>query len=323
MPRKLSSAVLRPDLAAVAYEYELEASQRGFVADIVLPVFDTVEQNGEFPVIPSEAFLKLFKTKRAPRTKYGRSDYEFTSDDFACKEQGWEELVDDVEARLYARYFQAEEVSTLRAMDIILRSREKRVAELIQNDTNLPHGPVNIPWSDLKAANPRADVIAASKLVKRATGISPNALVITEDVFDNLVQTKAFLDHVQFTDPILAKDEDYQKRILAAYLKVPRVIVSDAIYDTGKKGQTTSTAGIWSPSYASLVRIATRPQDLREVCVGRTFLWTGDSPDIVTVENYREENSRGSVIRARHNIDEKLMFAAAGYNLKIEETAAA
>ena len=47
--------------------------------------------------------------------------------------------------------------------------------------------------------------------------------------------------------------------------------------------------------------------DVAEPCVGRTFIWSEDSPENPVVESYREEQAKSDVIRVRHNVDERLI----------------
>ena len=47
-----------------------------------------------------------------------------------------------------------------------------------------------------------------------------------------------------------------------------------------------------------------RGEDVTEPGIGRTFLWTEDSPENPIVEEYREEKKRSDVFRVRHNVDE-------------------
>ena len=56
-------------------------------------------------------------------------------------------------------------------------------------------------------------------------------------------------------------------------------------------------------------------RDLREPCLGRTFLWTADSPQNIVTEQYREEQSRSTIYRVRHSVDEAFVFTGAGYLL--------
>ena len=56
-------------------------------------------------------------------------------------------------------------------------------------------------------------------------------------------------------------------------------------------------------------------QNLKEPCLGRTFLWEEDSPGMLTTEQYREEQTRSDIYRVRQNTDECIQFTGAGYIL--------
>ena len=125
MPRPTSATTIsRPELGVLAQEY-LE-KQTEFLGIQILPYFDVEEQSAEYPLIPVEAMLNVPDTRRAPRGAYQRDDWEFENDTYDCVENGTEEPVDDVEEKLYARFFDAEEIATQRAIGKILRVQEKR-----------------------------------------------------------------------------------------------------------------------------------------------------------------------------------------------------
>ena len=48
--------------------------------------------------------------------------------------------------------------------------------------------------------------------------------------------------------------------------------------------------------------------DITEPCVGRTFLWNeGQNGSLPIVEQYREERTRGDVLRVRHDSSESFI----------------
>jgi hypothetical protein len=63
---------------------------------------------------------------------------------------------------------------------------------------------------------------------------------------------------------------------------------------------------VWSNEYAALVKISAGI-DIVTPGIGRTFLWTADSPQNPIVEQYREETKRSDVFRVRHHVDEAYM----------------
>lgn len=317
MPRPTSATTLqRPDLAALAYEYMLEADQRGFIGLDILPIFEVPEQSADYPKIPLEALLKLQELKRAPRAGYPRSDYEFETGTYQCVEYGWEEQVDDVEARLYRRFFDAEVVANMRAVDILLRGQEKRIAAAVMTTDNIAStSNVGTEWSTAASCTPHADVETAKEAMRAASGLLPNAIAMTYKVFTNVMKSKELKDAFRYTNPIEVGGQEAKRRLLAQYFGVDRVLVGGAIYDSTKKGQSTTIADIWDDEYILLAKLSSGGPDLREPCLGRSFLWTADSPGNLVVESYREDQTRSDVIRVRHNVDEAFIFTGAGYLL--------
>lgn len=316
MPRPTSStAIQRPDLGALAFEYAMEATQRGFIADQVLPIFKTQEKTADYPVIPAEAVLKLpHNIRRAPKAPYAREDFNFETGTFNCKEFGFESVVDDGEATLYQRFFDAETIATKRAVNILLRSREKRAADLLFNATTFA-GKTNAivnEWNKPNDATPKEDVNAAKKLIRQRTGMEANGMIISRSVFDALLMAGEFLSHVDKTRAVLLENFEIQKQLIAQFFGMENLLVGNAVYDSAKKNKDLSAADIWSAEYALIGVFAKNPDDLSEPCVGRSFLWTPDSPDILTTETYREEKVRGDIVRVRHNIDEVSVFVGAG-----------
>jgi hypothetical protein len=315
MPRPSSSTtVQRPDLGAIAYEAMLDPSD--FIADLVLPIFETPEQSGDYPKIKVEQFLKSTDTRRAPRAGYSRDDWEFDTGNFACEDHGHEEPLDDVEARMYARYFDAETVSVERAVNKMRLAREIRVAAMLQSTGIITAtGAVTTEWDTLATCTPKSDVKGAIDALRASRGIMPNAAIMSYKVFQNVLMSTELKTYLQYTSPHLIETEQAQKDMLAKYFGLQQIIVGKALKDSADKGITASIAEVWDDEYVLVARIGTNARDLREPCIGRTFLWTGDSPQQLMVEQYREEAKRSSIYRVRNNVDEAIVYAGAGYLL--------
>lgn len=313
MPRPTSATTIqRPDLGALAYEYLIDAPNRGFIGMNILPVFEVPEQSADYPVIPIESLIKAVDTRRTPRGAYNRGDWKFETGTYACEEHGWEEPVDDVEAALYQRFFDAEAVSTEIAVDHILRAYEKRVQGLVQAsaDSN-----VGTEWSTAASATPYADVRTGKQAMRAASGLTPNAGACSLKVFENLLATAELADKLQYTRPIELETMEAQRRIVAQYLGLENLFIGGAIQDVAKKGQSFTIADLWDDEYFSLLRVSGGGQRLREPIYGRTFLWAEDSPQEVVIETYREEDIRSDIVRARQHIDEAVIFSGALYTL--------
>jgi len=312
MPRPTSSTTLqRPDLGALAYEYLMTGPDRGFVGLEVLPAFPVTEQSSDYPVLPIEAVLKVKDTKRAARGGYARGDWEFETGTYSTSEYGWEEPIDDVEARLYQRYFDAEMVSTEICIDALLRGHEIRVATKLE--ANAITSNVGTEWSTAASATPRDNVETARTAMRATYGVLPNAIVMSYKVFRNVLNTEQIKDALKYTNPLEFGSEEAQRAMLSQFLGLD-VLVGGGQKDSAKRGQAFSLADIWDDEYVHLIARST-DNKLRAPVYGRTFLWTEDSPETVVVESYREEDKRSTIIRARQHIGEVTIFAGAAYKL--------
>ncbi len=316
MPRP-TSAIQRPDLGAIAYEYLVNASQNGFIGLELMPLFPVDEVSADYPIIPIEALLKLKPSiKRAPRAGYPRGDYKFETGTYKCHEYGWEEPVDEVEAKLYARFFDAEQVATMRAMDTLLRHQEKRMADALFNTANFANSAVSVRWSTPATATPRADVKVAKAAMRAASGLEPNVMAMSKKVFENILICADIKDYLKYTAPHLMEAFEVQKAIVAQYLGVNKIVVGNALYDSAKKNKAFNLVDIWDDNYVLLAKVSNGGKDLKDPCLGRSFLWTKDSPQNVITESYREEQTRSDIYRVRHYIDDDaFVFTGAGYIL--------
>jgi len=322
MPSPISSlATQRPDLATFL-EFDLESERAGYIATQVLPVMSVASQAGNFGKIKLAELLQQRQTKRAPGSGYARGSWTFDKATYATEEHGAEEPVDDREAKMYAEYFDAEQVSTMRAFSSVLRNAEERVANAVFNATTWSGGALTTAitneWDSNHKTNavPIDDVEGAVNKVYDASGLWPNALIINRRVFRNLRNLDQIIDRINSEGAGNAsKPSDITTAMLAQVFDLDYVIVAGTSKNGAKEGQTASPTQIWSSEYAMVCRIATG-NDMREPCIGRTFHWSNDGSSIGgTVESYRDEAIRGNVIRVRHDVDEVILYPEAGHLL--------
>jgi hypothetical protein len=305
---KQSSTIYRPDLGAAVQEFA-EGPQLGYVGLEVMPVFRTAKQAATYAVIPQEAMLKIHNTDRAPRATYNRGDWEYERGLFSTAEQGWEEPLDDVERELFDQEAEgeADRVSTARAWNHIMRGQEKRIADIVFNGTNFTANSVSAEWDAYSAASadPVGDVKDGIVSFKNQCGMMPDALLINFTTYHDISRCAKVQDLLKYTFPGIDLN-NLESPQLARLFGIPRVIVAGAVYDSAGMGQDASISDIWDYEYAGLMKIASG-QDITQPCVGRTFLWTEDSPENPIVEQYREENRRSDIFRVRHNVGEQLI----------------
>ena len=302
----------RPDIAESMVEFDLQANNNKMIATQLLPVFEANAQAGNFGRIPLESLLEESKTDRASGGSYGRGDYEFEDVFFATKEQGWEEPVDDRDAKIYADYFDAEMIAADRAQSKILVNQEKRAAAITFGNGSINTTAAGTVWSTAASATPVTNVETAVQAVWARTGLWPNAIVMSYLLFRELRQCSEVLDRIESSgagDQTRASDVTTAQ--LAAVFDLDHVLIAGGSRNTAKKGQTASVAQIWDKTKCMVATVATG-QDLREPCIGRTFHWSEDGSSIGgTVESYRAEDLRSEIIRCRHETQEKLIYPEA------------
>lgn len=317
MPSPTSSlATLRPDLQAF-FQYSYAEGQRYFIGQQVFPIFPVPEQSGNFGKVTLSSMLEnSTPTNRAPLSGYNRRRYEFTSDSYATEENGIEELVDDRQAKMYANYLAAEVVAMQRALNTILTAAERRVAAIVADAAYYTaaasrHQTPAALWSAV-GANPVADVESAWQKLLNNTGIRGNALIVNEKTFRTLRNNQVVIDRIASSGAgSPTKADDITAAQMAAVFGIDRVLVAGGIYNSANVNASPAITSAW-PNHAMVCRIATT-NDMMEPCIGRTFHWSEDGSLIDgRVESYREESSRSTVIRVRHETQEKALYRDLG-----------
>lgn len=304
------STFSRPDLGMAFEEFDLLASQQGFIGAQVLPVMNVALQTANFSKIKVKSLLTERNTLRAPGGGYSRQDWEFEQDSYATKEYGAEEVLDDRERAIYAYTIDFERIASMRAMDAVMRDYEKRVAAAVFAPATFTPVPVTTEWSKSNAT-PVADVLANTTTFKSQMGMLPNALIFNDKVLRNLQTNEEIIDRLKYSG--IDDPKKVTLQMLAALFNLQYIIVPNAMRNSANSGQATPTfSDIWDDEYAMLCRIATT-QDLKEPCLGRTFHFTGDGSSLGgTVETYRHEPNRADILRVRHDVQEKILYTAAG-----------
>ncbi len=313
-------ATLRPDLANSFMEFDLEMNARGYVGLEVFPVIETGLQADSPGKIPVEQLLFEATTKRGSNGGYKRSEFEFAKFSYATEEHGFEERVDKRDEKRYQNFFVAHQIAAARAMGVVARAHEQRVADAVFNTTTWTGSSlttaVSNEWDDAANSTPAVDIEAAVKKIFENSGIWANALVINRLVFRNLRNSDEVIDRINSAgagNP--SKAEDVTTAMLAAVFDLPHIIVAGSAKNTAKEGKDASISQIWSNEYAMVCRVA-ETADIREPCIGRTFHWNEDGSVIGgTIEEYYEEQTRSDIIRVRHETDEVVMYPQAGHLL--------
>ena len=306
-----STADIRPLLAQTCSEYAANLEGQ-FMGLEILPASLEGSDKADFARLVIENVTNGTGTaRRAPGAGYERTDSSFEETSFSTKEYGLEETLDDSEAKRYETYLDAEREIANTVTYKLMRLHEKRVASKVFNATTFAGytGAVSDEWSGA-SSTPYNDVQDAILTLKTqlggVLGNSELCLAMSEKVFRNVVKTTQIQGKIMGGDGSTIDKMSGFDMIgaarLASILGVDRVVYSPA-QDGG--------SDIWDDEYA-LLYFRNMGSNLREVQIGKTFLWN-EAGAPYTVETYREEAVRSEVIRVRHHTDENVFTPMAGY----------
>jgi len=323
-PQTAALATLRPDLAGSFMEFMDEADAEGLIAYRVLPIFEVATQAGKFGRIPLEQLLMKRDVKRASGSGYSRSKWTFKDDSYSTDEYGAEEPTDDRERRMYANYFDAEQIASFRARRVMLEAAEQRVADAVF-DTNVWTGSalattVSTTWvlANKATATPVDDVENACVKAWEGSGLWPNAIVMERRRFRALRHMDQIVDRGRATGYFgsgTVRPGDVTTAALAAIFDLDEVIVGGMAKNSANEGAAATIASVWNNTKAMVCKVSSS-NDIRIPCIGRTFHW-GEDGSLVggTVESYRDETVRSDIVRVRHDVDEKIFYKQAGHLL--------
>jgi len=324
MRQKVNSAIRRPDLNLAVQEFvEDEMAGMGFIGLRIFPIFPTAEKESTYPVIPKEAMLSIQNVDRTPRGVYPRDDFEYERGYYSTSERGYEEPLDDSEASLFGLEGGnvAEEIAVKRASLKIARAQERRIAAKLFNSSNFSATSVSTCWDVAASAQPIDDVKTGIGAFRKQCGMLPNALVISYTTYLALQVCDQIVDQLKYTFPgIDVSNLNVQQ--MARVLGVQELLVGGAVYNSAGKGQDATIADLWDDEYAALVRISSG-MDITAPCVGRTFLWTADTPENQVVEQYREEQRRSEIYRVRQYVGEEFIASKNDSGTVVSNIAAA
>jgi len=307
----------RLDLGAAVLEFILKRSE--FIGLLALPIFETQKKAAVFQAITRECLTRIPKTKRAPGANYNRLNFETEEKSYSCKEHGLEGPLDDGERTLYANDFSAELVTVEQIVGLILLAQELRAATVLFNTSTFTGSALytdnsSSPWDDI-TKDIIGQIRAAREKVRQNCGLLPNAVIFSETNLNRIKANTGIKDAIKYTTK-LTDDELFA--VLAALFGVKKVLVGKAIRNTANKKLTFSGSDVWNDDYAMVAVVADNPRNLKEPSVGRTFLWTADSPANPVVESYREDAIRSDVFRVRHDVEEKIIDPYFAHLMKVD-----
>lgn len=313
MPFALGGAILRPDLAGVVEEAFLQSSL--YIGAKVLPPMPVPNRAGQYPVIKKNAgnLIRNEVKVRGAGSNYARIQRAWEADDYTAQEYGIESIVPDDNAKDLSRFFDVASFEIRRDVGQVQLAHEIRVAAKIFNTSTYTLSTCATAYTgaNLASFDIGYDVDGMKEAIQgRGESVDNLTLVMSLPVFLRARQSTRLQNRIRgtvSTDTLLT----LSAQSMADALEVKEVLIGRATYDTSKQGASASTlSNIWSNDYLWLGRVEqpSGPDQYFNGGTGFTLYWDQDSA-IWQVEQYREEDIRSTIIRARQYTAEKIVLA--------------
>jgi len=307
-----STTLETPVLNQFFNEYVEAASQR--LAGLqVLPLVNVPDRAGTLMVMKREAALKIdLDGSRAPGGTYNRVEWDFAQKTYSTDEFGFEWPIDAAEEAQYSKYMEIRRNTTKLAIDHLLRLQEHRIIAEVFNATTFSGYTADVDsneWNDPTNAAPKANAETVIAAMLANCGMKPTHVIMPETVFRNVMQCDEIVDVLKYTTPNLYMPWETQRQMLSTYLGV-EVIIGGSYYDAALEGSAASLSAMWGTEYALWF---VKSDGFGMPGIGWTVNWSDDSPANVNVEEYIENQTRGSVIRVRHHTQSNVFSAEYGY----------
>lgn len=295
-----AASTLRPDLAEVVSEYDLERAMKKYIFRRIFPIFKTRTKVGEYPIFSQEVLLQPADIERQPGGGYNRIDADLESRSYKTVDRGLEFPLDDEEANQYATYLDFEEAMAKVLWDRILQRHEVLAEDAIDGASGAQ---VTTSWATIATATVMSDVTTALETIADKTGFSKEDLlvVMSRTDFGYAKNNAGILDRIKYTNPGVSS-ENMTAGLLAALFGCKAVLASEAPQNTSGKKKAPAFSQIWPASAVYIIApVQSETAPLRSPGLGRTLLWTEDSPTFPVVETYRDEAARANILRERAN----------------------
>lgn len=321
-----SGVTIRPELGQGYLEIDLMSLRAGYVGFRLMPLAIMEREAGVYPKVDLATLvpkITLDMMRRNADGTYPRSTWSYVSDNFATEEFGLEEPVDDRQGRILRYHgLDPDQIAADRSTASAMRALEQAIADTVQDATTFASAtnPVTNEWDDATNATPINDVKAAiERFEARNAGLKPNKLVMNLKQARNVLLTDQVRSIIGYRPSEGLSQEQLQgnalmlqrfESILAMVLGVPEVVIADGFGNSKLPGVAGTYSRIWSDEYVSLVLAAQGGQDLRQIGFGRVMAWTGDgggTGQTISIEDYYQPDRRSRVIRARFDLQLKVV----------------
>ncbi|MEG1971183.1 MAG: major capsid protein [Burkholderiaceae bacterium] len=282
----------------------------GLIASALFPTVGVAQRGGRILTFGVEDFL-LYNTGRAPGSNTKRMSFGHFGAPYALESHSLEGVV-PIELMQEAQAVPGIDMgagAVRKVRNAMLLRLEYQAAQLARNAANYGAGNKVTKsgtgqWSDLAASDPIGDVENAKEVIRAATGMRGNTVVMGAAAFKSIKQHKSVIDRIKYTGRDVPTLE-----LLASLFDVQRVVVGDAVYSTGG-GTNPAFVDVWGKDVVVAYTDTASAADMGTPSYGYTYQLDGY---MVVEEPYFDRNSKSWVYPVTDEVAPVIAGASAGY----------
>lgn len=286
-------------------------SQDDYIADKVFKPIKSDKQSNLYYKFDKEYFLSGGQELQvAEGSGTIGSGFGVTTETYLCKVYGFHHLITD-EARANSdEAINLDQTATQLVTSRLLITKEKMFAAEAFKAAAWAHSKTGtaatasatqfIFW-DKEASDPIIDIRKARMQVKKSTGFAPNVLVVSEDVYEVLIQHPKIIDRYKYTTNNVITAEMLAKLFDLDRIEIAKAIAINSNVAEGSTAADTATSYNWIMNNGALLLYVPNQVSVLQPAAGYSFYWTGlagagTSEKGVAIKSYRRERLRADIV---------------------------
>ena len=308
-----------PDVTAVHFDAALTNvsiahENAALVSPLIAPEIAVRRQSNRYFVHdPEREAMRPSLDARAPGAEAREVGFDLSSDSYYCDDHALVAAIPDEERDNADAPLQpdVDRVEFLTAK--ILLNQEINLAALLRDPAIIPG--TQVATNDERWDDPDVDPLLlieqARSAIVDAVQATPNTLVLPFAVYQKVRMSPAIAERTRFT-----RSGAFDARDLAALFDVDRVLVARAVKNTAAPGQAPSLEPIWGKD-ALLMHVPPRA-GLKVIAPVLRFLWSDAAGSLrgTSVQSWREERRKATLIRVQKYYDQKVVAPGAAYLIR-------
>jgi len=300
MPRGIAEVHVSAPLTNIAVKYQDPA----FIAEQIFPVVPVAKEADKYYQFGKER-LRRVDTLRAIGAKSREVDWAPTTAEYNCEEYALKEFLADRVVNNADVAVQPVINTVQHVTHLVRRDYESRVQALVQSTGTITQYATatsigGAKWDAASGQDPQKDVDNAKTTIRRAIGVQPNTMLLSEPCAQALVRWLKSKNAVTYMEWL--RESKLPPRLWELDL-----IIGSTVENTAMEGQAETIADIWGENVLVFYR-HNGPPSLNMISLGFTIRQKN-----FTTKTWYDDEREGNYYQVSTIQTEKVVSASCGF----------